>query len=459
MAIDALVRQESPTVTRAVPAGRRRALRVADLLVVLTGLGMGITLALGVQSETWGSVTGPGGWAIAAGRLTGLVGTYLMLVVLVLVARVPALDRAVGLDRLIAWHRTLGPWPIYLIGAHAVLLTVGYAALGGTGVVSEAWTIVTRFPNLLAATVALGLLVMAGVASWRYARRRLAYETWWTVHLYTYLAMALAFAHQLTAGAAFVASPAARTWWTSIWAMGVGAVLVFRLALPAWRSLRYGLRVVAVRPEGPGIVSVVMRGRGLDRLHVRGGQFFQWRFLARGLWWQAHPYSLSALPRRDHLRVTVKASGDHSAALARLPLGTRVAIEGPYGALTDDVRTCDRVLLVGGGVGMTPLLALLEDLPSGVDVVVLVRASTADGLVHRAEVARQVDRLGGRRHELVGPRSVARVDAPTLARLVPDLAQRDIYVCGPEALSDAVRAAAHGLRVPASRVHVEEFAF
>ena len=112
----------------------------------------------------------------------------------------------------------------------------------------------------------------------------------------------------------------------------------------------------------------------------RGGQFFQWRFLRRGLWWQAHPYSLSAAPAGDLLRITVKDLGDHSAGLARLRPGTRVAIEGPYGVFTADTDAQDRLLLIGAGVGTAPILALLQELPAGADVVVVLRASDAGRL-------------------------------------------------------------------------------
>ena len=80
--------------------------------------------------------------------------------------------------------------------------------------------------------------------------------------------------------------------------------------------------------------SVICSGRRLDRLAVSGGQFFKWRFLTKELWWHAHPYSLSALPQPPYLRVTIKGSGDQSRAIAALKPGTRVAIEGPYGAFT-----------------------------------------------------------------------------------------------------------------------------
>ena len=113
------------------------------------------------------------------------------------------------------------------------------------------------------------------------------------------------------------------------------------------------------------MVSVYIRGRHVDELAAEPGQFFRWRFLARGLWWAANPYSLSAPPRRDLLRVTVKIAGDHSAALGTLKPGTPVLAEGPYGSFTAARRRRHKVLLLAGGVGMTPLRALFESLPGG----------------------------------------------------------------------------------------------
>jgi ferredoxin-NADP reductase len=279
------------------------------------------------------------------------------------------------------------------------------------------------------------------------------------VHLYVYLGLALSFSHQLSTGAAFVASPVARAWWIATWAATAGVALVYRLGVPIWRSAYHRLRVVAIRPEGPGVVSLVCEGHRLDRLAVAGGQFFQWRFLVPGLWWQAHPYSLSALPTPSHLRVTVKALGDHSGELARLRPGTRVAIEGPYGTFTRHARARDAVLLVGAGVGVTPLRALLEDLPAHVDVEVVLRASTPDDLVLEREVAELVERRAGRLHRLVGPRSVIQLDERSLRELVPDVAERDVYVCGPEGFSASVERAARACGTPPGRVHQEAFAF
>jgi predicted ferric reductase len=430
-----------------------------NVLGVLAGLGFGVTLAMGVSAESAGSLAAPGGLATAAGRLAGLAAAYAMVVVVALVARFGPLERAIGQDRLVRWHRRLGPWPLYLLVLHGSLITIGYARAAKDGVLHQFGQLLWTYPGVLAATVGGALLIAAGVTSYRLARRRMAYETWWTVHLYTYLALFLSFSHQVDTGASFVGHPAARAWWTALWVGTLALVLVARVGLPVWRSLRHRLTVVGVSPEGPDAYSVLLRGRRLDRLPVAGGQFLHWRFLRRGLWWQAHPYSLSAAPTGRHLRITVKVLGDHSAALRRLRRGTRVAIEGPYGVFTADARHGDRVLLIGAGVGITPIRALLEELPADADVVVALRGSRPEDLVLRDEIADHVAHRGGRLHELIGPRDSVPLDAAALTELVPDIAERDVYLCGPEPLQDALVAAATEAGVPASHLHHESFSF
>jgi ferredoxin-NADP reductase len=445
------------------PAPRRRPARrrpvVVDVLAALAGIGLGITIGLEVAAESAGSLAATGGIATALGRLTGLLAAYAMVVVVLLVARVPPLERAIGQDRLVAWHRRLGPWPLYLLLGHAVLITVGYAQQAHAGVLHEFGQLLLTYPGVLAATAGSIALFAAGISSYRLARKRMAYETWWSVHLYTYLALFLSFSHQIDTGASFVGHPVARMWWTALWLGTLAVVVAARIGLPVWRSLRHRVRVVGVTSEGPGVVSVWMRGRRLDRLPVAGGQFFQWRFLRRGLWWQAHPYSLSAAPEGDLLRITVKDLGDHSSGLAAVKPGTRVAIEGPYGTFTADTAQRDRVLLVGAGVGTAPVLALLQELPPQADVTVLLRASTSRDLVLRDEVADEVARRGGRLVELVGSREQVRVDAAAFRRVVPDVRRREVYLCGPDALSHQLAAELKRAGVPDDHVHFESFTF
>jgi ferredoxin-NADP reductase len=185
----------------------------------------------------------------------------------------------------------------------------------------------------------------------------------------------------------------------------------------------------------------------------------QWRFLVSGMWWQAHPYSLSAMPTANRIRITVKALGDHSDSLARLEPGTPVAIEGPYGTFTKHVRKSDRVLLVGAGVGATPIRALLDDLPRHVDMTVILRGRQADELVLRDEIAQLVGERAGRLHEVVGPREQAPLDERHLRQLVPDVAERDVYICGPGGFMRSFISAARRAGVPEDRIHYEDFSF
>lgn len=433
--------------------------RSVDVVTAIAGLGLGATIAMAITAESWSALNAPGGWLTFGGRLAGLVGTYLMLIVVLLAGRVPVVERTLGHDVLMRWHRRLAPWTLGLIAAHGTLITFGYAEGARTGALHQFGQLLTTYPGILTATVGFVLLVMAGFTSARIAKRRMRYETWWAVHLYTYLAVALSFSHQLANGASFVGHPLERVFWTALFIGTAGVVFAYRILLPIWRSTFHQLRVAAVQPEGPGVVSVLLEGKRLRLMPIAGGQFIQLRILKRGLWWQAHPYSVSALPDGRFLRVTVKDLGDHSGGLAALEPGTRVAIEGPYGAFTGAARQSDRVLMIGAGVGVTPLRAMLEDLPPNVDTVLLARAHDERSLVLREELARLIQMRGGRLHELLGSRSQTPLGREALHRLVPDIAQRDVFICGPTDFTTTVLRAVRALGVAEDRIHHEAFAF
>ncbi|MDX6717306.1 MAG: hypothetical protein QOH30_3864 [Baekduia sp.] len=441
----------------------------------VTGLGAGdlwlLFLAnLAVVAGLWyqgGALNGVGdlGTAlISAGRLTGLVGTYLALVQILLVARLPWLERLAGFDTLTQWHRRNGKLVLWLLLAHTVLITAGYTLTGRTSLWHEISKLLSSYDDMITATIGMALLIVVVVTSLVIVRRRLPYEVWHAVHLMTYAAMALAFAHQLSNGNEFSADPLAKNYWRVLYLVTLGAIVAFRLLVPLGQTLWHGMRIEAVVPEGDGVVSLHISGRRLDRLGARSGQFFLWRFLTGDGWWQAHPFSLSAPPARDRLRVTVKSLGDYTARAALLRPGTRVIAEGPFGTLTEAVRTRRRVLLVAGGVGITPLRALFEDLPAAPGELTLVyRAIDAPDVVFRAELDALAARRGAAVHYVLGdhrdPRNQALLGPTHLRGLVPDVRGRDVYVCGPPAMTALAEASLRQLRVPRRHIHVERFAW
>jgi predicted ferric reductase len=292
------------------------------------------------------------------------------------------------------------------------------------------------------------------------ARKRLRYELWYLVHLSAYAGIALAWTHQIPTGNELVLDKLAANYWRGLYVATLALLIGFRVLPPVVKALRYRMRVAEVVEEAPGVVSLRIAGRGLARLRARPGQFFLWRFLDRRRWWASHPFSLSAAPADDSLRITVKDLGDFSRGVGTIRPGTRVVAEGPFGVFTDSARRREKVALVAGGIGITPIRGLLDEM-SG-DVVVLYRVLREEDIVFRSELERLSHERGFTVKYVVGDHAVPggdRLMSPEhLLELVPDLREREIYVCGPAGMTDFLKRNIRAAGVPRKYVHTERFA-
>ena len=402
----------------------------------------------------------------AIGRVTALIGTYLVLWQLLLMARVPWLERALGMEALVQLHRWNGYGALGLLLAHAVAQTVGYAMTGRIDVVTQLVDFALHYDGLLAAMVALVLLVAVTLLSVAIVKRHMAYETWYFVHLYAYLAVLLAFGHELATGSDFIGAPVFVWYWWALYA-AVGAILLYyRVVAPLRLYARHRFRVERIEREGNRAVSVYVSGRDLSAFAFEPGQFAVWRFLDPRRWWEAHPFTLSMPPSARHLRVTVKKSGDFTTSLGDLRVGTPVLVEGPFGHFTKEVARRDKVLLIAGGIGITPLRVLAEDLAdSGADICLLYRGGRDADLALRAELDRLARPRGIRveyllsDRDLHGRRGGDWLRPQNLITLVPDITQREVYVCGPQGMMESVQKALRHLDVPARQIHTEVFHF
>lgn len=402
-----------------------------------------------------------GDWLTNAGRITGLLGGYGLGVLLLLMSRLPWLERRIGAGQLAEWHAKGGRYVLVLLVAHTLFIVWGYSVSTHASLSAETTALLAHYPDVLAATVGLGLLVGVGTISARAIRRRVRYETWFYLHLYTYLAVGLAFAHEFSVGSDFATHPLARITWSSFYVVVAVAVLWYRLLSPIRGAVRHRLHVTRVRHETPGITTLYVGGRRLEELRAEPGQFFRWRFLTRDGWWQAHPFSLSAPSNEHHLRLTVKAVGDYTRSLQQIEPGVRVVAEGPYGSLTAARRTRHDVLLLAGGIGITPLRALLDVFCRAPgNVVLLYRANHEHEIVFRPELERLRARRDVDVRYLVGePGSASDVLMDDrLVHEVPDIKERDVFVTGPPAFTDAALSALTLAGVPRRQIHPERFA-
>jgi ferredoxin-NADP reductase/DMSO/TMAO reductase YedYZ heme-binding membrane subunit len=388
------------------------------------------------------------GLLTSLGRAAGMLGALLALVQLLLIARVPVLD-GIALDRVNAWHRWNGIACVALLVAHTVLIAAGYALADRVGIADEIGTLLGDYSGVALATVGLGALVAAAATSGMAARRRLGRRAWRAIHVTAYAGVALAFSHQLATGHEFQRQPVARAYWWALYGATLAAIVGLRVVRPVVRSLLvHRLRVERVIEEGPGVVSVEVGGRRLDRLGARAGQYLHWRFLAPGHWTRARTLSLAAAPDGRRLRVTVREGGRGS-SLRSLQPGTRVIAEGPAGGLTSGARRGAGVALIAGGPGLAPVRALLQELAG--DIAVVCRGE--DG-----PFAADLDALAARRGAAL--HRVGRDDGLSperLRALVPDIAERDVFVCGPTAMVQATRASLRGAGVPSRRISSEGF--
>ncbi len=464
----------APTVTRRGPddlrARRRRDVArrgVADLLgaACWASAALAVALYLATGTESVGSV---GDVATTLGVVTGLIGTDFVLVMLVLAARVPFIDRTVGHDRALALHRRLGKPAFFLLLAHGALLTIGYASSSRIDVVAQAAQFLGQ-RDILWGVLALGLFVVVIVSSLIEVRRRLPYEGWHAIHLLTYLAVLGAAPHQFSAGGVFLAGSLQRVYWLACYAIAAGSILVFRIAAPIVRSVRHGMVVEHVERVAADAVSIHIRGVRLSELGAQGGQFFVWRFWTPGTWWHSHPVSLSSSPTDTSLRITVRELGAGTSRLARLRPGTRVSFGGPYGVFTDASRTSARVAIFASGIGVTPGRALLDSLTVDPrDITMVVRASRIEQLFLWPELVQAATERGMRLFASIGPRAggrhgwlsaTDRARGATLETIDPGLADSDVYICGPGEWADLLEKDLLRTGVPAARIHREQFSW
>jgi predicted ferric reductase len=443
--------------------GPRRTIRIlmARVIRLIAVTNLIVIIGLWVHGGGITGVYSLGTLLTSIGRITGLLGVYTLLIQMLLLARLPFLKWIASFDRLAVWHKLNGKLTLSLILAHVGSITAGYALMDRLSIRAQFWSFLQSYPGMIAALIGTLVLILVVLTSIVLVRRRLGYQTWFLMHLMAYSAVTLAWFHQVPTGRELITNPLAAAFWTALYVATLQLIILFRFGQPIVRNLWHRLRVDEVTEEGPGVVSLRITGHHLAWLNARAGQFFLWRFLDRERWQEAHPFSLSAAPDGKSLRITVKDLGDFSQRIGEIAPGTRVLLEGPFGSFTDEARSRERVLLIAGGVGITPIRALLEEM-SG-DLVLIYRATREDDLLFRDEfdaLARERDItihyvIGDRR----APGNGQLMSAQHLRELVPDMGRREIYLCGPTAMMRSIRTNAQRAGVPAQHIHFDAFAY
>ncbi|OHA40631.1 MAG: hypothetical protein A3G59_02135 [Candidatus Taylorbacteria bacterium RIFCSPLOWO2_12_FULL_47_20] len=400
---------------------------------------------------------------IAFGRLFGLFAAYSILFQFFLMGRNPLLEKIFGLDKLSRVHHTNGKVAVALILFHPIFLVAGYSLASGIGAWAQFIEFITQYPHVIWAFVGLLLFTFVVASSLYISFRRLKYETWYLVHLAVYLAAFASFWHQIANGTDLLSSRFFYVYWIALYAIVFVSHLFFRFVRPVHVSLKHKFVIAEIRRENYNTVSIYIGGRDLSSFRIKPGQFMIFRFLKRGFWWQAHPFSLSKMPDGQTLRITVKELGDFTRKISKLEVGTKIYIDGPYGIFTDFFGLNRPILFIAGGIGITPIRSLMEEmLRQGKNVVLLYGNKTAQDIIFRKELEELSAKYGSRIiHVLSEDKNfegeIGRIDQEKISKLVPDFREREVYLCGPTAMMDSVQKGLAMLGVSKSKIHFEKF--
>lgn len=401
------------------------------------------------------------GVMLAAGRFFGLLSVTGVLAQFMLMGRIKWIERSFGHDKLANVHRKVGKLVLISIIAHVLLITGSYAQISNINFLAQSVAFL-QTNDLLKAQMAFGLFLVVVVSSLAIVRLKLSYETWYFVHLVTYLAVLLAFSHQLSWGGDFT-NNLFTGYWYAIYFFVVANFVFYRFFVPFKNFFQYQFVVSAVTPDTKNTVSITITGRDISKFKRESGQFLIVRFLDLKRFWQAHPFSLSWGANNEDLRITVKNSGDFTSKVANISPGTKVMIDGPHGVFTNKFRTKRSVLCIAGGIGITPIRSLIEELSiKNLNVILLYSNKQADNIPLFNELKEYVSQKKLTMHLIVTEDNNykgehGRINSEMIKRLVPDVLGRDIYLCGPVPFMKAIEKSLSEIGISKAQLHTEKF--
>lgn len=403
---------------------------------------------------------------LAYGRLAGLLAVLGILFQLLLIGRLKWVERIFGFDRLTHLHHITGFSILILIITHPILITAGHSMQAGVGYFSQVKDFFVNWDDVLAAAIGLLIIFFTIFFSVIVLKKMIRYEVWYYVHLTLYVAVALIFGHQFEVGTDFTSNKIFADYWYALYAFTFANLIYYRIVRQVIFFIRHRFKITNIVQETGDVTSVHIEGNKMDLFPVEAGQFMIVRFLAKGFRWEAHPFSMSCLPNGKNLRLSIKGVGDFTRCIPDLKPGTPVFIDGPHGIFTSESCKSSKVLMIAGGIGITPIRPLAEDILSkGRDVVLIYSNRNRDSIVFQKEL-NELERSSSGRLKLINvitdepewTGEKGRLDKEKILRLVPDFIDRQVFLCGPVLMMNSVRRDLFSIGVPNNQICYERFA-
>jgi len=340
-------------------------------------------------------------------------------------------------------------------------MVTGYSLLSGLNPIVQYFSLWAS-PFVVMASAGVALFVTTVGTSIYIVRKHLKFEWWYLVHLFNYAAILLVVWHQLVFG---LAGGTFGVYWIALYVFAFANILLWRWIWPVAQSNSHDFRVEKTVSETPTATSVYISGRNLEHFRVKGGQFVLVRFMAKGFWTEEHPFSVSQLPNGQHFRLTIRQLGDFTDKVPQLKPGTWVIVSGPHGAFTHERQVKPKVLYIAGGIGITPIISMIQERATwqkpGDSVLIYGNRTVGDSTLldelktYAAKIKMPIHNVLSEQKDYRGEKGY--VDGEKIKRLVPDVAQRDVYLCGPPPMMASIVASLKQMGVPSGQIHYERF--
>jgi predicted ferric reductase len=434
--------------------------------VVATGvfwLGVYLALVLGPLFVLLIGPTPPGlGFWWDLSMALGFAGLAMMGVQFVLTARFRRATAPYGIDIIYYFHRYVAIVLLLVVMAHPALVIIDNPALlDFLNPFVAPWHMTAGVLSM----VALMVLVVASV--WRKAFG-IAYEPWRVTH--TALAVAavgLALVH-IEGVQYYVASPWKRILWR-IFALSWIAILGYVRVIRPWLLVRRPFRVTGIAQERGDAWTLALEPRGHAGFSFQPGQFAWLTLGGSPFLMKEHPFSFSSSPMLAGGRVefTIKELGDFTRTIGSVPPDAVAFVDGPYGAFVVDRHPAPGYVFIAGGIGIAPIMSMLRSLAERGDQrpLLLVYAYRRwERMTFREAITDLRSRLNlavvfvleEPPERWDGERGW--ITRELLDRHLPeDRSSRHVFVCGPEAMTQAIETYLRGLGVPMSHIHSELF--
>jgi len=393
----------------------------------------------------------PGDFYIALGRLFGLLSELALLISLLLISRFGPIEKEYGFDKLIGFHKWLGFATGIFIISHPLFLTIGYGQVNKINYFTQFLNFLTDWEEIIPALIATLIIIFTAIVSIKKIRSKFSYELWYFSHLPLYIAVAIAFNHQIETGD--LTSGGALTYWFILNILTAGLVISYRFLRPSYFFTKHRFTVEKVVKENDSVYSIYLTGKELQDFRFKSGQFATLIFLQKGLWFH-HPFSFSDSYNVQYLRFSIKAFGDFTSKINQLKAGTKVWIDGPVGTFTLSKANKNKYLFIAGGIGITPILSIIKSLTDKNSGLLLYSNKTEVETVFKEEITKS----GIKTHFFYTAQGESnRINIAKISELCPDYLDRDIYLCGSVKMTSGLVKDLRKTAINKGQIHLEKF--